>query len=117
MCVTWNASRCSATNSTSDGQRLGVAQPALSKRIRKIEAELGVELFARGGHSVSLTDAGVGLVAHAREVLARWRAMTPEGRVARRVALPWRGSAAPFVIRGRQIAARAPRGTVALVRV
>ncbi len=57
-------------------QRLDVAQPALSKRIRKIEAELGVELFARGGHSVTPTDAGVTLVAHAREVLARWRAMT-----------------------------------------
>jgi DNA-binding transcriptional LysR family regulator len=57
-------------------QRLDVAQPALSKRIRKIELELGVELFARGGHAVVATDAGTELIAHARGVLARWRAMT-----------------------------------------
>lgn len=57
-------------------QRLDIAQPALSKRIRKIEAELGVELFTRGAHSVTLTDAGSELIAHARDVLARWRAMS-----------------------------------------
>jgi DNA-binding transcriptional LysR family regulator len=50
--------------------RLRIAQPPLTKRIQKLEAELGLELFDRSNHHVSLTVAGVDLVEHARRVLA-----------------------------------------------
>lgn len=37
---------------------LSVAQPALSRQIKKLEEELGIPLFYRHGHGVSLTDEG-----------------------------------------------------------
>jgi len=37
---------------------LGVAQPALSRQIRKLEQELGIDLLYRHGRGASLTDAG-----------------------------------------------------------
>ena len=38
--------------------RLGVTQPALSAMLRKLEEEVGAELFHRTGRGVELTDAG-----------------------------------------------------------
>src|SRR2546423_6721636 len=49
---------------------LHVAQPALSQQIRRLEAELGLELFARTSRSVALTEAGEAVVARAPRVLA-----------------------------------------------
>jgi LysR family nitrogen assimilation transcriptional regulator len=37
---------------------LGVAQPALSRQLRKLEEELGLDLLYRNGRGVSLTEAG-----------------------------------------------------------
>lgn len=54
---------------TAAAQALFVAQPALSRAIRELERELGVELFARAGRGVALTDVGERVVAHAREAL------------------------------------------------
>ncbi|GIF14709.1 LysR family transcriptional regulator [Actinoplanes teichomyceticus] len=50
--------------------RLHVAQSAVSAQIRALEAELGVELFARTTRRVALTPAGEMFVARARRVLA-----------------------------------------------
>ncbi|MGI5127561.1 LysR family transcriptional regulator [Pseudonocardia sp. CA-107938] len=50
--------------------RLHIGQPAVSQQIRRLERELGVELFDRSPRHVRLTEAGVRFVVAAREVLA-----------------------------------------------
>jgi DNA-binding transcriptional LysR family regulator len=50
--------------------RLSVAQPAVSTQVRRLEAELGAELFHRGAREASLTAAGQVLLPLARHVLA-----------------------------------------------
>jgi DNA-binding transcriptional LysR family regulator len=52
-------------------ERLHVAQPAVSEQIRKLEAELGVQLLDRSRRTVSLTDAGSVLLEEARRVLTQ----------------------------------------------
>jgi DNA-binding transcriptional LysR family regulator len=53
-------------------KRLQVAQPALSQQIRKLENELGVELFHRErGRRIVLTEPGAVLLDEGRRVLAR----------------------------------------------
>ena len=49
--------------------RLHVAQPAVSEQIRKLESELGVQLFDRTQRSVSLTASGQAMLGEARRVL------------------------------------------------
>jgi DNA-binding transcriptional LysR family regulator len=58
-------------NFTKAARRLRVAQPALSRQIRQLEDEIGVRLFERGHRQVSLTAAGRGFLAEAREVIER----------------------------------------------
>ncbi|MFG3291564.1 LysR family transcriptional regulator [Streptomyces sp. NPDC048179] len=57
---------------TRAAERLYVSQPALSKQIRALELQLGVDLFRRDRHVVALTVAGEALLPHARQVLAAW---------------------------------------------
>lgn len=49
--------------------RLCIAQPALSKAIRRIESRLGVTLFVRSSRHVELTAAGQALREHGRHAL------------------------------------------------
>lgn len=50
---------------------LSVVQPALSRQVRQLEAELGQNLFERNGRGVVLTDAGARLLEHARGILTQ----------------------------------------------
>ena len=50
-------------------ERMQIAQPALSQHVRRLERELGVELFDRAGRSVRLTGAGKAFVVEARRVV------------------------------------------------
>jgi LysR family nitrogen assimilation transcriptional regulator len=49
---------------------LRVAQPALSRQIRKLEDEIGMPLFVRAGHHLELTEAG-GLLLNRAHLLLR----------------------------------------------
>jgi len=51
-------------------EELLMAQPSLSDQIRRLEAELGVALFARAGRRLELTEAGRMLRPHAERTLA-----------------------------------------------
>jgi DNA-binding transcriptional LysR family regulator len=51
-------------------EALHMAQPSLSEQIRRLEAELGVPLFARVGRGLALTDAGRALRPEAERTLA-----------------------------------------------
>ncbi len=51
--------------------RLGVAQPAISRQIKDLEGELGVALFQRAGRRLMLTDAGESYVRQVRKVLTQ----------------------------------------------
>jgi DNA-binding transcriptional LysR family regulator len=53
--------------------RLGITQPALSYQIRRLEEELGVQVFLRGPGGVQPTDAGRVLRDHAPPVIAAVR--------------------------------------------
>src|ERR1700733_11465072 len=55
---------------TRAAQGVGVAQPALSQQIRKLERQLGLQLLERDHHRVSVTSAGEALLEHAERVLA-----------------------------------------------
>ncbi|OIK07925.1 LysR family transcriptional regulator [Streptomyces monashensis] len=51
-------------------ERLHIPQPVLSRQIRALERDLGVELFLRDSHGVTLTDAGRQLGEEAHQLLA-----------------------------------------------
>jgi DNA-binding transcriptional LysR family regulator len=50
-------------------EQLHVAQPAVSQQVRKLEVELGVELFRRSKRAVALTAAGATFLDEARRTL------------------------------------------------
>jgi LysR family nitrogen assimilation transcriptional regulator len=61
-----------------------IAQPALSRQLRALEAEVGSPLLVRHRWGVSPTPAGEVLVAHAREILQRVQAARDEVSVVTR---------------------------------
>ncbi len=61
-------------------ERLHMAQPPLSQLIRRIEAELGVQLFERTTRRVDLTPAGAALLPRARQILAALEGAIDETR-------------------------------------
>ncbi|MDH0358216.1 LysR substrate-binding domain-containing protein [Aeromonas caviae] len=51
-------------------ERLGMAQPPLSQSIRRLEKELGVQLFGRANRRLTLTRAGAAFIEEARASVA-----------------------------------------------
>lgn len=63
-------------------RRLGLTQPALSRQIKALEEDLGVELLDRGARSFALTPAAEALLVDARKLLEYCDAMTQRARAA-----------------------------------
>jgi DNA-binding transcriptional LysR family regulator len=55
--------------------RLNVSQPAVSRQIKDLEEELGVQLFNREPNGLSLTEAGSAALAHAQQILRQSNSM------------------------------------------
>jgi LysR family transcriptional regulator, hca operon transcriptional activator len=66
-------------------QRLHTAQPSLSRQIRDLEYQVGVDLLSRSARGVELTAAGRAFLDHARLALAQ---VDAAGEAARRAAQP-----------------------------
>src|SRR5437870_11537321 len=62
------------------GTRLNLSQPALSRQIHALEAELGVPLFDRIGRRVRLTSEGEDLLRRSRRLLAEADALGERAR-------------------------------------
>ena len=59
-------------NVSTTAERLFTSQPGISKQIRLLEEELGIDIFVRSGkHFTDLTPAGRMIVAMAGEILTR----------------------------------------------
>src|SRR5690349_9514515 len=56
---------------TAAAEQLHIAQPAVSRQIQRLERDLGVTLFRRNGHRLSLTDAGRHTLDVAHDLLSR----------------------------------------------
>ena len=61
---------------TRAGERLGYSQPTISFQIRQLEQELGIPLFDRIGHTVTLTDAGREALQYAQQICNLSQEMT-----------------------------------------
>jgi DNA-binding transcriptional LysR family regulator len=53
---------------TKAGEKLGYSQPTISFQIKQLEKEIGVSLFDRIGHTISLTDAGRDALGYAQNI-------------------------------------------------
>jgi DNA-binding transcriptional LysR family regulator len=71
-------------------ERLSIAQPALSKAIRRIELRLGEQLFERTSRHVALTPSGVALRDHGRSALEAVNLAVCSARRAAEVDVPLR---------------------------
>lgn len=56
-------------NFTRAAEELGISQPSLSQYVKKIEKQIGAELFVRAGQDVRLTDAGRTYLEIGRKIL------------------------------------------------
>ena len=69
-------------NLTRAAEQLFVSQPALTKQIRQLEGQLGVQLFTRSRAGMTLTPAGRALASRTPAVLDAWDDVLRETRAA-----------------------------------
>jgi LysR family transcriptional regulator, hca operon transcriptional activator len=81
-------------------QRLHTAQPSLSRQIRDLELEVGVQLMTRSARGIELTAAGRAFLDHARLALTQVEAA---GEAARRAAYPAKASFALGFLTGQEM--------------
>src|SRR5271168_756869 len=81
-------------------RRLHTAQPSLSRQIRDLEYEVGVQLLVRSAKGVELTDAGRVFLDHARLTLAQAEATLV---AARRAAKPDKPTFAVGFLTGQEV--------------
>ena len=60
-------------NITKAAQLLHITQPTLSRQLMGLEQELGVKLFSRNNHSVTLTEEGMLFRRRAEEIVTQRR--------------------------------------------
>src|ERR1700760_2677482 len=70
-------------------KRLHTAQPSLSRQLRDLEQEVGVQLFTRGARGIELTRPGRAFLDHARLALSQ---AAEAVQAARRAARPAKAS-------------------------
>jgi LysR family hca operon transcriptional activator len=81
-------------------KRLHTAQPSLSRQIRDLEYEVGVQLMSRSVHGIELTAAGKAFLDHARLALTQAEAAK---EAARRAAQPAKPTFALGFLTGKEI--------------
>src|SRR5580765_102870 len=84
-------------NFTKAAKRLRIAQPPVSRHIRDLEEELGVQLFERYSSRVFLTDAGRSFLNEARAVVQH---VSQAVEAARQVSSGWAGTVRLGIARG-----------------
>lgn len=117
-------------NLTRAAAELHMTQPALSRHLKQLEEEMGVELLMRHGRGVRLTDAGALFVEQANDILARTdgladilhaREARPSGQLSIGMPLSWAGLVTtPLIIAFRKtypsVTIRLVEGTTDLLR-
>ncbi len=81
-------------------KRLHTAQPSLSRQLRDLELEVGVQLFTRGARGVELTAAGRAFLDHARLALGQ---AAEAVQAARRAARPPRETFSVGFLTGQEV--------------
>src|SRR5277367_2986214 len=81
-------------------KRLHTAQPSLSRQMRDLEFEVGVQLMTRSARGIELTPAGRAFLDHARLALAQVEAA---GAAARRAAAPQKAAFALGFLTGQEM--------------
>src|SRR5712691_6323496 len=81
-------------------KRLHTAQPSLSRQIRDLEYEVGVQLMSRSVHGIELTAAGRAFLDHARLALTQAEAAA---EAARRAAQPSKPTVAMGFLTGQEV--------------
>src|SRR6202012_142876 len=62
-------------------KELGIETASLSRRVQRVEDELGLTVFERGHDGLKVTRGGAAVLNHARRVLAYFRALREAGSV------------------------------------